>query len=134
MSAVVSLAVYFVMVVLLIGFLMVVTHLSGERHFESGTGIPYESGVPPTGDARLRFSADFYLIAMFFVIFDISAVFLFAWAVTARALGWPGYFAALLFMVETGAGLAFLWRRGAFNWGKQRLAEHRERHGFSGAR
>ena len=59
MSALLSLAVYLFAVVLLIGLLMAVTHLTGQRHFESGTGIPYESGIPPTGSARLRFSADF---------------------------------------------------------------------------
>jgi NADH-quinone oxidoreductase subunit A len=133
MSAVVSLAVYFVVVVALIGLLMVVTHLSGERHFELGTGTPYESGVPITGSARLRLSADFYLVAMFFVIFDISAVYLFAWAVAARELGWPGYVAALVFMGESTAGLAYLWKKGAFDWGARRLREHRERHGAAGA-
>jgi NADH-quinone oxidoreductase subunit A len=134
MSAVVSLAVYFVVVVALIGFLMLITHLSGERHFEPGTGIPYESGVPITGSARLRLSADFYLVAMFFVIFDISAVYLFAWAVSARELGWPGYVAAVIFMLESAAGLAYLWRKGAFDWGAQRLREHLERHGVTRAR
>ena len=134
MSAVVSLAVYFVVVVALIGLLMLVTHLSGERHFELGTGTPYESGVPITGSARLRLSADFYLVAMFFVIFDISAVYLFAWAVSARELGWPGYVAAVIFMLESAAGLAYLWRKGAFDWGAQRLREHLERHGVTRAR
>jgi NADH-quinone oxidoreductase subunit A len=133
MSAILSLAVYFVLVVGLISVLMAVTHLSGERHFEPGTGVPYESGVPITGSARMRFSADFYLVAMFFVIFDISAVYLFAWAVSVRELGWPGYVAAVVFMVETAAGLAYLWRSGAFDWGARRLREHRERHGMTGA-
>jgi NADH-quinone oxidoreductase subunit A len=130
MSPLLSLAAYLVVVVLLIGLLMGVTHLTGERHFERGTGIPYESGIPPTGSARLRFSADFYLVAMFFVIFDISAVFLFAWAVAARELRWPGYIAILVFMLETVAGLAYLWRMGAFDWGARRLKDHRERHGL----
>jgi NADH-quinone oxidoreductase subunit A len=131
MSTALSLAVYLGVVIALIGVLMVVTHLSGERHFQRGTGIPYESGMHITGSARLRFAADFYLIAMFFVIFDISAVFLFAWAVAARGLGWTGYAAALVFMVETAAGLAYLWRKGAFDWGKRRMQAHRERHGIS---
>jgi NADH-quinone oxidoreductase subunit A len=128
MSALLSLAVYFVAVVLLVGLLMIVTHLSGERHFQRGTGTPYESGVPVTDSARLRFAADFYLVAVFFVIFDISAVFLFAWAVSARELGWAGYAAALVFMVETVVGLAYLWKKGAFDGGARRLREHRERH------
>jgi NADH-quinone oxidoreductase subunit A len=134
MSALLSLAGYLVVVVALVGLLMIVTHISGERHSQKGTGAPYESGEIPTGSARLRFSADFYLVAMFFVIFDISAVFLFAWAVAARDLGWVGYGAIVVFMIETGAGLAYLWRRGAFDWGARRLREHRERHGVGSAR
>jgi len=134
MIGILPLAVYLAVVVVLVGILMVVTHLSGERHFQRGTGVPYESGVTPTGSARLRFSADFYLVAMFFVIFDISAVFLFAWAVAARELGWTGYAAILIFILETVAGLAYLWRMGAFGWGARRLREHRERHGLSGAK
>jgi hypothetical protein len=46
----------------------------GQRHTDRATGEPYESGITPTGSARLRLSADFYLIAMFFVIFDLEAV------------------------------------------------------------
>ena len=134
MSALLPLAGYLVAVVALVGLLMLVTHLSGERHLQKGTTAPYESGEIPTGSARLRFSADFYLIAMFFVIFDISAVFLFAWAVAARELGWVGYGAIVVFMIETVAGLAYLWRMGAFDWGARRLREHRERHGAGSGR
>ncbi len=115
----------------LIALLMVVTHLLGERHMERRTAVPYESGMTPTGDARLRFAADFYLIAVFFVIFDVSAVFIFAWAVAIRDLGWPGYIAILIFIMETVAGLAYIWRMGAFSWGARRLAAHKERHGVS---
>jgi NADH-quinone oxidoreductase subunit A len=121
---------FLLVVILLVALLMVVTHLLGERHHERRTAVPYESGVNPTGTARLRFSADFYLIAVFFVIFDVSAIFVFAWAVAVRELGWPGYAAILLFICETAAGLAYLWRMGAFDWGSRRLREHRERHGL----
>jgi NADH-quinone oxidoreductase subunit A len=133
MSGLLPLAGYLAVDVVLVGFLLVVTHITGERHSERGTAAPYESGMLPTGSARLRFSADFYLVAMFFVIFDISAVFLFAWAVAARDLGWAAYIGILLFMAETFAGLAYLWRMGAFDWGTRRLREHRERHGLGGA-
>jgi NADH-quinone oxidoreductase subunit A len=72
-------------------------------------------------------------VAVFFVVFDVSAVFLFAWAVAVRDLGWTGYIAILVFMIETVAGLAYLWRMGAFAWGARRLRDHRERHGVSSA-
>lgn len=134
MNGLSSLAVYLVVVVVMAALLMVVTHLLGERHSQRGTGVPYESGMLPTGSARLRFPADFYLVAMFFVVFDVAAVFLFAWAVAARQLGWAGYAAILVFMVETVAGLAYLWKTGAFDWGARRRREHLERHGFGNER
>ncbi len=110
--------------------LNLVTHLLGERHRQKSTGVPYESGIPPTGSARVRFPADFYLIAVFFVVFDVSAVFVFAWAVSARESGWQGYAAVAAFVADTAAGLAYLWRKGAFDWGARRSAAHRERHGL----
>jgi NADH-quinone oxidoreductase subunit A len=124
---------YMFAVAALVVVLMVITHLLGERHSQRGTSVPYESGVQPTGGARLRFSADFYLVAMFFVIFDVSAVFIFAWAVAARELGWTGYAAVAVFVMETCAGLAYIWRMGAFDAGSRRLREHRERHGIGRA-
>ena len=54
--------------------------------------------------------------------------------VGVRELGWIGYAAILVFMIETVAGLAYLWRMGAFEWGARRLREHRERHGATSAR
>jgi NADH-quinone oxidoreductase subunit A len=125
-----ALASYLLLVFVLVGFLLVVTHLLGERHRQRGTGQPYESGVLPTGDARGRFPADFYLVAMFFVVFDASSVFLFAWAVAVRELGWAGYVAVLLFLLETAVALAYIWKGGAFDWGALRKAEHLRRHGL----
>ncbi len=125
-----SLALYLVVVVAIVGFIMVLTHLLGERHSQRGTAVPYESGIFPTGSARIRFPSDFYLVAMFFVVFDVAAVYLFAWAVAARELGWAGYAAILVFSLETIAGLAYLWKMGAFDWGARRKREHLERHGY----
>lgn len=70
----------------------------GERHKEKTTDEPYESGIPPTGDARLRFSSGFYIIAMFFVIFDLDAAFIMLWAVSFRELGLAGYIGILIFI------------------------------------
>ncbi len=70
----------------------------GERHKEKTTDEPYESGIPPTGNARLRFSSHFYLIAMFFVIFDLDAAFIMVWAVSFRELGLPGYIGIVIFI------------------------------------
>ena len=65
------------------------SYVLGEHHKEKKTDEPFESGIPPTGDARLRFSSNFYIIAMFFVIFDLDAAFIMLWAVSFRELGLP---------------------------------------------
>jgi len=126
-----ALAGYLLLVIAVVGFLLGITHILGERHMQRGTGVPYESGELPTGSARVRFPADFYLIAMFFVVFDAASVFLFSWAVAVRELGWGGYAAMLAFLLETATALAYLWRTGAFDWGKIRSSEHLKRHGLT---
>jgi NADH-quinone oxidoreductase subunit A len=65
----------------------------------------------------VRLSAKFYLVAMFFVIFDLEAIFIFAWAVAGRALGWAGYWEILIFSGVLMAALIYLWRLGALDWG-----------------
>ena len=85
-------------VISLIGIMIGLSYILGEHHKEKTTDEPYESGIPPTGDARLRFSSGFYIIAMFFVIFDLDAAFIMLWAVSFRELGLPGYIGILIFI------------------------------------
>lgn len=97
--------------------MIVLSHFLGERHNERTTDEPYESGIPPTGSARLRFSSHFYLIAMFFVIFDLDAAFIMAWAVSFRELGLPGYLAMLVFILIFVVVLIYELGIGALNFG-----------------
>jgi NADH-quinone oxidoreductase subunit A len=85
-------------VISLIGIMIGLSYFLGERHKERTTDEPYESGIPPTGDARLRFSSGFYIIAMFFVIFDLDAAFIMLWAVSFRELGVAGYIGIIIFI------------------------------------
>jgi NADH-quinone oxidoreductase subunit A len=110
------LAVYTILVGLLVMAMLSMSFVLGERHHDRATGSPYESGILSEGSARVRFSAKFYLISMFFVIFDLEAVFLFAWAVAVRETGWAGYAEVLLFITVLLATLAYLWRVGALDW------------------
>jgi NADH-quinone oxidoreductase subunit A len=91
------------------------SYVLGQRHKERATGEPYEGGHIPTGSARLRFSANFYLIAMFFVIFDLEAVFLIAWAVSLREAGWTGFIGASIFIFLLLVVLVYEWRSGALD-------------------
>jgi NADH-quinone oxidoreductase subunit A len=123
------LAVYFFVVLTLAALLLGASSVLGERHRQPATGAPYESGIVSAGSARVRFNAQFYLIAAFFVVFDLEAVFLFAWAIAGRALGWAAYAEVLVFVAVLVAALAYLWRVGALDLGPRRTAELRNRGG-----
>jgi NADH-quinone oxidoreductase subunit A len=90
--------VYAAAVLAIAGIMIGLSRVLGERHKEKLTDEPYESGIAPTGDARLRFSSHFYLIAIFFVIFDLDAVFIMAWAISFREVGLQGYIGILIFI------------------------------------
>jgi NADH-quinone oxidoreductase subunit A len=90
--------IYTVGVLLIVGIMLGLSHILGERHKQRDTAKPYESGMPVTGNARLRFSSNFYLIAIFFVIFDLDAVFILVWAASFRELGIAGYIGILIFI------------------------------------
>lgn len=111
------LAVYFLAVLLLVAAMLAVSYILGEHHTGHATDEPYESGVPIIGSARQRLSAKFYLVAVFFVIFDLESVFIVAWAVAIRQLGWAGYAEILIFIGVLVAALIYLWRLGALEWG-----------------
>lgn len=110
------LAVYFAVALFIVSSMIGVSYVLGQRHVEPATRTPFESGIVSTGSARVRLSVKFYLIAMFFVVFDLEAVFIFLWAVAGRELGWPGYSEVLIFVGVLAVTLAYLWRTGALDW------------------
>lgn len=107
---------YFGAVIFLVAIMLGLSYLLGPRHLEPQTGQPYEAGIVPTGTARRRVNVKYYLVAMFFVIFDLEAAFIFAWAVAARDLGWTGYAEVAVFIAILLAALVYLWRLGALDW------------------
>lgn len=114
---------YAVAVVALVVSMIALSAILGEWYRGRATGDPYESGIVPTGSARIRLSAQFYLVAILFVVFDIEAVLIFAWAIAAREVGWPGYAAVAVFIGILAVALVYEWRLGVLDWGKStRLA------------
>ena len=114
------LVLYCVAVIALVGGMTAASYVLGQRHMGKATVEPFEAGIVPVGDARFRFSVKFYLVAMFFVIFDLEAVFIFAWAIAFRDVGWAGYIEVLVFIAVLVAALIYLWRLGALDWGPRR--------------
>jgi NADH-quinone oxidoreductase subunit A len=113
-------------ILLLMGFvvanailIVALSHLTIRRRVTPEKNTPYESGIPPLGDARERFSIKFYMVAMLFIIFDIETVFMIPWAVAFRQLS---DMAGLLiiemfvFIVILAVGYVYIWKRGALQW------------------
>jgi NADH-quinone oxidoreductase subunit A len=126
-------------VLLLIGFVVVnavalvaLSHLTMRMRHTPVKDTAYESGIPPLGDARERFSVKFYMVAMLFIIFDIETVFMIPWGVYYKQLscavplannicptGQISFFGLgemLVFMAILVVGFIYIWKKGALQW------------------
>jgi len=119
------LIIYFGAVVAVTGIMLGGAYLLGQRHRAKAADEPFESGIVPTGDVNIRFSVQFYLLAIFFVIFDMESVFLFAWSVALQEAGWSGFIEALIFISVLIAALIYLWAIGALDWRTRRQRNSR---------
>lgn len=77
---------------------------------------PYESGMTPIGTARDRYSVQFYIVAMLFLLFDVEAIFLFPWAVVYRDLGMFAFWEMTIFIGVILAGFIYVWKKGGLEW------------------
>ena len=111
------LVVYFGMVIMLVLTMLGLSWLLGQRRMDHATGDTFESGIVSVGNSQVRISVEFYLIAIFFVIFDLETVFIFAWAIAFFELGWSGYIAIMVFVLILVIALVYEWRSGALDWG-----------------
>lgn len=103
----------------LCALMLILSALLGGRSGARARNEAFESGVVAASPERLRLSAKFYLVAVFFVIFDVEALFLYAWAVSVREAGWMGFIEAFIFIFILGASLVYLVRVGALDWAPQ---------------
>ena len=126
-------------ILLLVGFvaanaimMLAISHLTIRPRATPEKQTPYESGMPPLGDARERFSVKFYLVAMLFIIFDIETVFMIPWGAYFRQLscavplvqgacpaGQISFFGLgemLIFMAILFVGYIYVWKKGALQW------------------
>lgn len=97
-------------------FMLVVPRLLGGTSKGFQKQENFESGVVSAGSARIRLSAKFYIVAIFFVIFDLEALYLYTYAVSVKEAGWLGFWTVVLFVVELLIGLYYLLKLGALNW------------------
>lgn len=108
---------YGAFILILMILIISLSYFLGQRHNARAMGQPYESGILETGSARLHFSAQFYLVAMMFVIFDVEVVFIVLWALAFEELGWQGYLGICVFIGLLFAVLIYEWSIGALDFG-----------------
>ncbi|GAB6905045.1 NADH-quinone oxidoreductase subunit A [Desulfosarcina cetonica] len=112
-----SLILYGVVVIGLTGVLLFLSHWLGDHRPDPEKLRVYESGIIPTGEARLRYPVPFFMVAIFFLLFDVEGAYIFSWAVAGRPLGWLGWFQIQYFILVLLAGLAYVWLKGGLEWG-----------------
>lgn len=111
------LVVYIAAVLAMVGAMIGISSLlGGSKRRQKATNEPFECGIVSYGSAQYRAPIPFFLFAIFFVIFDLEAVFLFTYAIAVREVGWAGYIEALIFIGILMAALVYLWRLGALDW------------------
>ncbi|HSO17943.1 MAG TPA: NADH-quinone oxidoreductase subunit A [Desulfosarcina sp.] len=115
-----SLVLFSAVVIGLTAVLLFLSRWLGNRQPNEEKLRPYESGIIPTGQARLRYPVPFFMVAIFFLIFDVEGAYIFSWAVANRPLGWAGWLQIEFFIAVLLAGLAYIWIKGGLAWGPHR--------------
>jgi NADH-quinone oxidoreductase subunit A len=112
-----SLLVFTAMVLAMMVLLLFLTAWLGEKKTSPEKVRPYECGVIPTGLARFRYPVPFYLVATFFLIFDVESAYIFSWAIAWEELGWSGWLQISLFIIVLLLSLFYIWKKGGLDWG-----------------
>ncbi|MDP5209178.1 NADH-quinone oxidoreductase subunit A [Microbulbifer sp. 2205BS26-8] len=111
------LVVYCLAVFGLIALMLGLSYFLGQKRRDPATDEPFESGIISQGNARLRISVAYYLVAILFIVFDLEAIYLFSWSIAFFETGLLGFIEATVFIVILLVGLIYLWRLGALEWG-----------------
>ena len=114
-----SFVIYAAAVVAVVGTMLGLSFVLGQRKSAHSKNLPFESGIVSVGSAQFHTTIHFYLPAILFIIFDLEVVFLFSWAVVVREAGWAGYIEISVFIVVLLVALFYLWRIGALDWRTQ---------------
>jgi NADH-quinone oxidoreductase subunit A len=121
--AVFSLVIYGIMILILVAALFFIASWLGEKKVNPDKLRPYESGIIPTGTARLHYPIPFFLVAVFFLIFDVEGAFIFSWGISCNQLGWSGWLQISFFIIMLLLGLVYIWRKGGLDWGPTRTRD-----------
>jgi len=99
--------------------MLVISHLLNPKITKRKNFLPFESGIVPQGSTDLRWTVNYFLVAILFIIFDMEAVFLYVWSSVVLDTGWPAFFAISVFIAILLIALFYEWRMGVLEWGKK---------------
>lgn len=114
-------AAYFLILAAMLVFMMLLSHFMGPKTKSRAKNTPYESGIISVNENKTRFTSHFFLYAIFFVIFDLETIYLFAWVIAFEDVGWMGFIEASIFIFVLLAALIYIWRIGALSLKKRHL-------------
>lgn len=120
-----ALGIYSGIAIFLIAVLLLLSWGLGQKTRSRQKQEPYESGIYPLDNARLKGPVPFYLVAIFFIIFDVEVIFVASWAVASDRLGWPGFAHVCFFIFILFLGLVHIWKTGGLDWGPRAERESR---------
>jgi NADH-quinone oxidoreductase subunit A len=108
-------------VALIFGSVLVLTStIIGPQRPNREKTSTYESGMRPVGTTRQRISIKYYLVAMFFIIFDLEVIFIYPWAVQFKKLFWEFgisvFLSMLIFLIVLELGYLYAYKKGGFKW------------------
>ena len=112
-----SFIIYTLLVFLLMTVFLFLSGWLGEKKKNPEKSRPYECGIIPTGTTRFPYPVAFYLVATFFLIFDVEAAYIFSWSIAFDRLGWKGWLQISFFIFILLIGLFYIWKKGGLEWG-----------------
>lgn len=112
-------AAYFIILAGMLIVMMLLSYFLGPKSKQRAKNTPYESGIISVSENKTRFTNHFFLYAIFFVIFDLETIYLFAWVIAFDDVGWAGFIEASIFIAILLAALVYLIRVGALELKKR---------------
>ena len=96
--------------------ILVLSYILSVQNPETEKLSSYECGFEPYEDARHKFSVNFYIVAILFIVFDIEAMYLFPWSVSLSSLDISGFWSMIDFIIELGVGFIYVLYMNALDW------------------
>lgn len=112
----IPIALQMILVVGLITLLLGVTHWLGPKRKTADKLENFASGIDSHGEARHPMAIKYFLVAILFVLFDVEVIFFYPYAVNFKSLGWPGFWAVMMFVAFFLCGFVYIIKKGALTW------------------